>query len=86
MQKLNEFLESTIWRSCLNAFCLMLILGACGPVVALPLHEAGRHDLLGKDAVVELWKHCESFEEADEFYQKKIQKDLSDFIKGLSFS
>jgi len=45
-KKLNQFLESKIWRSCLNAFCLMLILGACSSVLALPLHEAGREDLL----------------------------------------
>jgi len=43
---LNQFLESKIRRSCLNAFCLMLILGDCSSVVALPLHEAGRDDLL----------------------------------------
>jgi len=46
MQKLDKFLESSIWRNCLNAFCLMLILGACSSLVALPLHEAGRDDLL----------------------------------------
>jgi len=50
MQRLNEFLESSIWRSCLDAFCL--ILGVCSPAVALPLHLAGRDDLL--DWVLEL--------------------------------
>jgi len=45
MQKLREFLESRIWRSCLNAFCLMLVLGACSPVIALPLHLAKREAL-----------------------------------------
>jgi len=60
-----------VCRRCLH----LMVLRASGE--ALP---AGYCDF--KDAVVELWEHCEFFEEADEFSRERIMEDLKRFYQG----